>query len=1223
MAKQSDDEHPLEQAILECLESEDVETALASLRERLPEHSDQIRRITKRLSGLGVFTSTDDQGDLRTLGPFQIRERLGEGGMGVVYRAWQDPPGREVALKIIRPELLHFDGTRARFKREVEASVKLSHPGIVPVFEVGSTDGVPWFSMAFVRGESLSAVISAFSDRSVDSLLGADLKAMLATSATSKPGSGTSHSSGEGAFISGWVDSCLHIVQGIASALTHAHLRGVMHRDIKPSNIILSVGGHALLLDFGLAHTENSQRITQSQGVLGSLPYMPPEMLHGHVTSPNPSLDIYALGVTLYELLTLRNPFVGPTPEATRRNIFEARPEPPRRLNSRISKDLQTVCMTAMAEEPHRRYASIADFAHDLENVSKGDAISASPDTAPQRAARFMRRNRLLVTTTITVFVLLAAGIATTLRMSIEAERLRKTAEWTGYRATIGGAELSLKVHSVQNAIEALRSTKSESRSWEWRHLLSRIDLSEAIALSRSHPMTKLTAHGHYIAVATSTSVIVLDRDSTQLVREVPATGIRSLALVGEYVVWTSGDYLYATGAKTGLVRVFGKGKWSSIAASPDGSKLVTVSRSGDVSIWRIDDNRRLAHYRSRSDRLNAVDISSDRVACAGESGLIYFLDHSLTQTLSTIRGRSGVIDKLAFTRDGSRLASVSRNSTVHLWSVETGERIGFPLQHNERVRALAFHPTRSELFTAADQAIYRWSIRTGMRLGVVHGHRSQVSDLAWQTPQGPILSVSDDGTLRRWNPAAQDIQCIQAQGRAVMGLAVFPDGKHVVSIARGEAGRVRNTETEEVVFDSMTESLFRGVGTYVDARGESLALLSMGHLHMLRVNDWSQRWLKPAEGGEFRTAAFSHDGRILATGGTGILTVALWDTETGSRIERQFPALDGTVSSIAFTKDGRRIVIAGTEGIGVRILDAIDGTEITCLSMTENDAIALDKDDRLIASGGAHGVRVWQMDDFAEAYQHSPHAVHDLAFDPQSDRLLTGGRDGVVRVFRGGVEVMHLGSVGAPIRAVEFSADGTTFVTGDNLGKLRILPAVAVANVPARLAQLHAESEAMPLNTLHPNQAANPVGEPGPSLLEFEAESLGYHAKSTGKLTTQSKKLWSGGQQTWWRRAKAGDILCIHVPLPEPGQYSISARLTKSFDYAVVKLSFNGKPLSDRLDLRSKKTIVASEALGEVSAHRGMNKLRVELIATSRPLRPSKFPGGFGLDRLVLTRID
>ncbi|MCA8975043.1 MAG: hypothetical protein KDC98_09995, partial [Planctomycetes bacterium] len=202
-------------------------------------------------------------------------------------------------------------------------------------------------------------------------------------------------------------------------------------------------------------------------------------------------------------------------------------------------------------------------------------------------------------------------------------------------------------------------------------------------------------------------------------------------------------------------------------------------------------------------------------------------------------------------------------------------------------------------------------------------------------------------------------------------------------------------------------------------------------------------------------------DGRLLATGGAGRTTVALWDVETGERRAVRFPAWDGALSDIAFCADGRRLVIAGDEGIGVRVLDAIEGTEIARLSTLAHEAVALGAGDQLLAAGGLHGVRVWRMSDYTAVHAPLPHAVHALAFEPSGDRLLTGGVDGTVRVYGDGAEVMRLGSIGTAIRALEFSADGTMMATGDDLGQIRIWPAVAVADVADRLTQLQAETAA------------------------------------------------------------------------------------------------------------------------------------------------------------------
>ncbi|MCC7012234.1 MAG: protein kinase [Planctomycetes bacterium] len=316
-----------------------------------------------------------------SLGEFRLLERLGRGGMGLVFRAEQGSVGRSVALKLIRPEQLYYPGARERFRREVEVVAALAHPGIVPVYTFGEDRGLPYYAMELVDGVSLGDILRALAGRSPQSLSGRDLVQGFASPARSE------------LFARDWIAACVEIARQVALALEHAHSRGVLHRDVKPSNVMLSSDGRARLVDFGLAARSGSARITTTGAQLGSVAYMAPEQLDGRPGASDARSDVYALGVTLYELITLRLPFAGEVYERVVQRVREGRPDAPRKLNPALGPDLETVCLTAIDLDPARRYASAAAFAADLENVLALRPIAARPMGALTKARRFAQRN--------------------------------------------------------------------------------------------------------------------------------------------------------------------------------------------------------------------------------------------------------------------------------------------------------------------------------------------------------------------------------------------------------------------------------------------------------------------------------------------------------------------------------------------------------------------------------------------------------------------------------------------------------------------------------------------------------------------------------------------------------------------------------------------------------------------------------------------------------------
>jgi serine/threonine protein kinase len=369
------------------------ETGAHVLAELCAEHADEaaaLQRGVALLREVRLHPGPGADGLPERIGPFRLLRRLGAGGMGVVYLAEQQSPGRQVALKLVRPDQLWFEGYRERFTREIESAGRLAHPGIAPVYEMGEHDGVPWFSQEYVVGSPLSDLLSNVPARSPETLTGADLRAALADGLNDEvPASAWD----EEFFRGSWVDVCLRVARQVADALQHAHERGVLHRDVKPSNVLLTPGGRAVLVDFGLASLQGTERLTQTGAQVGSLHYMPPEQVDGRAREVGPRSDVYSLGVTLYELLTLRAPYSSQSLQRLRGLILEGDAPPARQANGAVSRDVDVVVKCAMEGDPARRYDTAAALAADLAAAQTHRPIAARPAGYSLRISRWMRRH--------------------------------------------------------------------------------------------------------------------------------------------------------------------------------------------------------------------------------------------------------------------------------------------------------------------------------------------------------------------------------------------------------------------------------------------------------------------------------------------------------------------------------------------------------------------------------------------------------------------------------------------------------------------------------------------------------------------------------------------------------------------------------------------------------------------------------------------------------------
>lgn len=335
------------------------------------------------------------------IGPFRLLECIGGGGMGLVFRALEEPLRREVALKIMRPEALECGAARERFRRETLAVASLRHEGIVPVFAVGEDGALPWFTMELIEGETLAAGLERVRGRAPESLAGPDLAP---------------------AFRGTWPEACLAVARQVAAALAHAHEHGVLHRDVKPSNVVLAPNGRARLLDFGLTSSAGGDRLTRTGTQVGTLLYMAPEQLRGE-GDLDARTDVYSLCATLYELLALQPPFEGRNVLETQERIAAGGAPDLRARNRAVPADAAVVVACGMDPERGRRYAGAAALARDLGNVLEHRPIAARPAGAWLLARRYAERNPG-ATAAIVLGALLLAGLPT----AISIQRARAAA---------------------------------------------------------------------------------------------------------------------------------------------------------------------------------------------------------------------------------------------------------------------------------------------------------------------------------------------------------------------------------------------------------------------------------------------------------------------------------------------------------------------------------------------------------------------------------------------------------------------------------------------------------------------------------------------------------------------------------------------------------------------------------------------------------------------------
>lgn len=315
----------------------------------------------------------------QTVGGYELIGELARGGMGVVYLAKQPNLNRLVALKMVLESDHASDEELQRFANEAKAAASLDHPGIVPVYEVDSCAGRPYFSMAYVDGKSLAAILN------------------------------------EGPLPA---ERAAEIARDVASAMAHAHANQIIHRDLKPANILIDSEGAPRITDFGVSKSLTSQCALTTQGeLIGTPHYMPPEQAGSPDTTTGPASDVYSIGAVLYASLTGHPPFQGPSPIDVVTQVMTKDPVQPSRLMAGIPEDLETITMKCLSKSPKNRYSTALALSEDLTRFLKGEPILAKPPGLLRQVEHGIRRHVLLASVsgsfaTLLVMLTILAGIA-------------------------------------------------------------------------------------------------------------------------------------------------------------------------------------------------------------------------------------------------------------------------------------------------------------------------------------------------------------------------------------------------------------------------------------------------------------------------------------------------------------------------------------------------------------------------------------------------------------------------------------------------------------------------------------------------------------------------------------------------------------------------------------------------------------------------------------------
>lgn len=987
---------------------------------RFPQYRSQIedgfRKIREDASGSDDTSQqksdTSPYAIPERVGDFRIIREVGRGGMGVVYEAQQESLDRFVALKVLARNVITDGRQRERFDREARAAGRLHHSNIVPVFGVGCDDGVDFLVMQLIRGKPLDAVIStlrelraegpssnldravslqdvfgvredhphssvspervasaaqdqvAFSE-SADTWCDPDLHAAkpARVETTSFRSSDTfqidransDESAGQSVRSMQYWRELAEVIRAAADALHYAHEQGVLHRDIKPGNLLLDTKGRIWITDFGLAKAENSEDLTHTGQLLGTVKYMPPEAFNGQSSH---SGDIYALGLTLYELTALRPAFQAEDQNQMIRLVMHEAPASVRSINSAIPRDLETIVNKAIERDPKNRYATSADFAEDLRRFCSDEPILARRTSPFELAWRWARRHKLVATlSTGLAFVLLAAtGV-----LSVYANRVTglnselnenaaqlKTAK---SQADIRANESTALAKQAQSALVGMKITNAYGHFKDKKHQRAIVEMQAAwdsdtygSRETRSHQMRMGALLNEYPDVVG----LAISKDSQTHPEYQPWNDLLMVSCNGAAEIWQP---------STCEMKARIEHKSTAPPELCSSGELLLTRTANTCQIWHINSGEVLRTL-DHDDRVEQAVFSPDgkTVATACAAGIIRFWDVSngtmLEQTIKCEHESPAYLDYI----DNDRIMASNDAEHVRVWSTADGQPLTEPLLHRPSKPYPPEITLADERIATIDGSAWSiWDLNDGAPLGDFE-IPDTIQSVHFCEHGGDVL-VSAPSRVKTWHfdfldgskkdPAVN----ILTNPRQSDVVAISSGGDLAATKSTGGTTLVWNLRTLKVIeeLENVQWLRFADYRTIVATGHNMTRILRLRHRHRTPVTEpvestfsawriWQtgKAWsihdangdrelhfesgvgsLLDGHGNEIRrfsgedsadsfSARFTRNGSRLLT--IADSTYSVWDSETGIQIGRSLPVPEKT--KLQPSADGSRVAL-------------------------------------------------------------------------------------------------------------------------------------------------------------------------------------------------------------------------------------------------------------------------------------------------------------------------
>lgn len=955
---------------------------------------------------------------------YELNGEIGHGGMGVVYKARQLVANRVVALKVLRAGRFASDHVKRRFRHEIEAAGRLDHPRIVPIYEVGEHEGLPYFSMRYLEGQSLA--IRACRPKSHREIA--------------------------------------QIMVEIAHAIHHAHERGILHRDLKPSNILLDAEGRPHVADFGLAKDVTAEEALTDMGeIVGTPAYMAPEQTVGGGALVTISADVYGLGAILYFLLAGRPPFIGSDIMFILDSVRSIDPAPLRRTNAHVPRDLEAICLKCLEKDPARRYPSAEALACDLEAHLAGMPTVARPPGNWKRGLKWTRRHPTTVaslsTLALAVTVIISVAILFTLRLQEHNLSLQSAVN----RAEAGEKRVRLEAYATQIVVaDTLREGGQSS-------MITRVLKDSRPERDEDDPRG---FEWHYLRALTKRLPLVLFAEHREWVNVQFIAGTATVASIGRDGIVKRWDAHDGKLLDRWTIPIGGE-RLDHAIFSADGSRVLCCSSgwsdartTKELALWDFASKKCIARKVSRLQSYEPLSLTTNGGAVAfleqvsNDEWIIRAWNTETDEPIALPVGLPHQPDHVALSKNGGFLALAHQkagadkkiHTLVETWDAIAGKRKSQFQIPSGKANELVFSPNGKWLATASwgegPSQIWLSKIEAGQTHLLYERSRGSVAHVAFSDDNkllaiGSQLTTGGRGneSLILWNLEENRKELLSGTITDEVTNLSFAPGSNVLALGCTD-GKVRLYP----VIGSMGDSILSPGGqkeAWSVAFSPDSQLLAVGYddeagLNRETLKIWDVRTRKECanlvgHAAMVSQVTFLPSRSILASAGYDAV-VKLWDAKT----HQQTGTLTGPVSKLrclATSHDGELLAAAGFEN-DVYVWDVkTRGLRHVLKGDEFMNKVAFSPDGTLFASAGFSGkIICWSVVTGERVKQfHDSSVINALCYSPDGQSLVTGNGEGVVKFWdiKSQKEIRSLLGHKGETRSIAFSVDGKTLATG------------------------------------------------------------------------------------------------------------------------------------------------------------------------------------------------